>query len=64
MVSQSQRDTTGGWSALGISCRCVRAIAGKNTALAIHKSESSWTWGPKEPIRNQSHLLNKEETEK
>lgn len=64
MVSQSQRDTTGAWNALGISCRCVRDIAGKNTALAIHKSKSSQTWVPKEPIRELFHLLNKEETEK
>lgn len=63
MVSQSQRDTTGGWSALGIS-HCVRAIAGKNNALAIHISKSSWTWVPQEPIRELFHVLNKPETEK
>lgn len=51
MVSQSQRDTTGGWSALGILCRRVRAIAGKNKALAIHTTKSSWTCVPKEPLR-------------
>lgn len=64
MVSQSQRDTTGGWSALGISSRCVRAIAAKNNALAIHVPKSSRTWVPKESIRELFHLLNKQEVEK
>lgn len=78
MVSQSQRDTTGDRSALGISCRCARAIAGNNNALAIHISNSLWTRVLNESIKSCNllslrglqrksgelfQLLNKQETE-
>lgn len=79
MVSQSQRDTTGARRALGISCPCVRAIAGNNNAMAIHIPKSSYPppWVLKESMKFCSlsvrglqresgelfQLLNKQETE-